>query len=197
MTFTNCEIEIVFVFHMRYLIIQYKHIHNTHIKGAPVKSAVVPIKSNRQLLLQFHSEYTSITDELENVCQMITSPTSSLNRDSNEKSCSNAEFAAMLEKKHLHECEESDYLMLSKLFQNRDSINESDDAFADVRHYRFYISLFLLLLLLFKNEKKIILFPLCLSIKSTLTLWGWNILTFWLLKTAARFSLVMTLLFTD
>lgn len=102
------------------------------LKGGAVRSAVMPIKSNRSLLLQFHSEYTSITDELENVCQMITSPTLSINRESNEKSCSNAEFAAMLEKKHLHECEESDYLMLSKLFQNRDSINESDDAFADV-----------------------------------------------------------------
>lgn len=111
-------------------------------KGAPVKSAVIPIKSNRQLLLQFHSEYTSITDELENVCQLITSPTLSLNRESNEKSCSNAEFAALLEKKHLHECEESDYLMLSKLFQNRDSVNDSDDAFADVCHCFSFCEIF-------------------------------------------------------
>lgn len=113
------------------------------MKGGPVKSAVIPIKSNRQLLLQFHSEYTSITDELENVCQMITSPTLSLNRESNEKSCSNAEFAALLEKRHLKECEESDYLMLSKLFQNRDSVNDSDDAFGDVRH-TFHASFFFL-----------------------------------------------------
>lgn len=92
------------------------------------------VKSNRQLLLQFHSEYTSITDELENVCHMITSPTLSMNRESSEKSCSNAEFAALLEKKHLQECEENDYLMLSKLFHNRDSINDDEDAFADVCH---------------------------------------------------------------
>lgn len=97
------------------------------------------MKSNRQMLLQFHSEYTSITDELENVCQMITSPTLSLNRE-NEKSCSNAEFAARLEKKHLHECEESDYLMLSKLFQNRDSVNDSDDAFGDVCHMLYALN---------------------------------------------------------
>lgn len=97
---------------------------------------MLPIKSNRQLLLQFHSEYTSITDELENVCQMITSPTLSLNRETTEKPCSKAEFAALLEKKHLNECEESDYLMLSKLFQNRDSINESDDALVDVSEFR-------------------------------------------------------------
>lgn len=94
------------------------------------------------MLLQFHSEYTSITDELENVCQMITSPTLSLNRDSNEKSCSNAEFAALLEAKHLHECEESDYLMLSKLFQNRDSVNDSDDALGDVCHHFIMLLIF-------------------------------------------------------
>lgn len=83
------------------------------------------------MLLQFHSEYTSITDELENVCHLMTSPTLSINREC-EKTCSNAEVAALLEKKHLQECEESDYLMLSNLFQNRDSTNESDDALADV-----------------------------------------------------------------
>lgn len=99
------------------------------------KPAVISVKPNRNLLLQFHSEYTSITDELENnVCHMIASPTLSLNRESSEKSCSNAEFAALLEKKHLQECEENDYLMLSKLFHNRESINDDEDAFADVRH---------------------------------------------------------------
>lgn len=123
------------------------HIHTANLqKGAPAKSAVIPIKSNRQMLLQFHSEYTSITDELENVCQMITSPTLSLNREPTEKPCSTAEFAALLEAKHLHECEESDYLMLSKLFQNRDSVNDSDDALGDVCH-RF--SYFWLLFVLF------------------------------------------------
>lgn len=37
-----------------------------------------PVARGRQLLLQIHAEYTSITDELESVCHMITSPTSSL-----------------------------------------------------------------------------------------------------------------------
>lgn len=73
---------------------------------------------------------------------MITSPTLSLNRESNEKSCSKAEFVALLEAKHLHECEESDYLMLSKLFQNRDSVNDSDDAFGDVCHHFIMLYLF-------------------------------------------------------
>lgn len=104
------------------------------IQCPAAKPAVMSVKTNRQLLLQFHSEYTSITDELENVCHMITSPTLSMNRESSEKSCSNAEFAALLEKKHLRECEENDYLMLSKLFHDRDSINDDENAFADVCH---------------------------------------------------------------
>lgn len=110
------------------------------------------VKSNRQLLLQFHSEYTSITDELENVCQLITSPTLSMNRETNEIK-SDAENAALLEKKHLKECEENDYLMLSKLFKNRDSINDSDDAFVDVRRY-FIKFCFSLIFLQMKNIRQ-------------------------------------------
>lgn len=83
--------------------------------------------------MQFHSEYTSITDELESVCHMMTSPTLSTSRDIAEKNRSVAEFAAMMEKKHLKECEENDYIILSKLFSNRDSINEADEPPGDVR----------------------------------------------------------------
>lgn len=35
-------------------------------------------KPSRNILLKLHSEYTSITDELESVCHMISSPTVSL-----------------------------------------------------------------------------------------------------------------------
>lgn len=42
----------------------------------PIKP-MMPAKSGRQLLLKFHNEYTSITDDLESVCHMITSPTKS------------------------------------------------------------------------------------------------------------------------
>lgn len=63
---------------------------------------------------------------------MMTSPTLSSNRDSIDKSRSNAEFAAMIEKQHLKECEENDYIILQKLFSNRDSINESDEPQGDV-----------------------------------------------------------------
>lgn len=98
----------------------------------PTIKPTVKVKTNRQLLLQFHNEYTSITDELESVCHMMTSPTLSTNRDSTDKSRSTAEFAAMLEKKHLKECEENDYIILSRLFSNRDSINETEEPPADV-----------------------------------------------------------------
>lgn len=101
------------------------------LKGQAVKPTV-KVKTSRQLLLQFHTEYTSITDELESVCHMMTSPTLSTGRDIAEKNRSNAEFAAMMEKQHLKECEENDYIMLSKLFSNRDSINEADEPPADV-----------------------------------------------------------------
>ncbi|XP_053688721.1 transient receptor potential cation channel trpm isoform X2 [Sabethes cyaneus] len=92
-----------------------------------------PPTRGRQLLLQIHAEYTSITDELESVCHMITSPTSSSReeRAKNVNEMSNPEFAALIEKQHLKECEDSDYLMLEKLLQTRCSIDESDDMFDD------------------------------------------------------------------
>lgn len=86
------------------------------------------MKANRNMLIQFHTEYTSITDELENVCHMIASPTVSL-RDSNDKpknynELTRAEMAALQEHEHLKECEENDYMMLSNLIHNRASGNE-------------------------------------------------------------------------
>ncbi|XP_055631073.1 transient receptor potential cation channel trpm isoform X5 [Toxorhynchites rutilus septentrionalis] len=92
-----------------------------------------PVARGRQLLLQIHAEYTSITDELESVCHMITSPTSSLREDrpKNVNEMSNPEFAALIEKKHLKECEDSDYMMLEKLLQTRCSVDENDDIFDD------------------------------------------------------------------
>ncbi|XP_037034801.1 transient receptor potential cation channel trpm isoform X3 [Bradysia coprophila] len=95
---------------------------------APVK--VVSVKPNRNLLMKFHTQYTSITDELENICQTITSPTLSI-RDSDKTvhDMSKAEIAALIERQHLKECEENDYVMLSRLFYNRGSIEETDDNF--------------------------------------------------------------------
>lgn len=97
-------------------------------KDVPIK--VIPTKQKR--FLQLHSEYTSITDELESVCHLITSPTISLSsqseRQKKAKEMSKAEQAALLEKKHLKECEENDYNMLANLFKARSSIDETDTS---------------------------------------------------------------------
>uniref|UniRef100_A0AAG5D5K6 Transient receptor potential cation channel trpm n=1 Tax=Anopheles atroparvus TaxID=41427 RepID=A0AAG5D5K6_ANOAO len=93
-----------------------------------------PVPKGRHLLLQIHTEYTSITDELESVCHMIASPTSSLREATKKKSVnelSNPEFAAMIEKRHLKECEDSDYMMMETLFQTRGSLEDSDEYFTD------------------------------------------------------------------
>ncbi|XP_035907098.1 transient receptor potential cation channel trpm isoform X7 [Anopheles stephensi] len=91
------------------------------------------VPKGRHLLLQIHTEYTSITDELESVCHMIASPTSSLREDrtKNVNELTNPEFAAMMEKQHLKECEDSDYMMMEKLFQTRCSLEDSDEYFDD------------------------------------------------------------------
>lgn len=96
-----------------------------------MKTVINNVKQNRNMLMKFHTQYTSITDELENVCQMITSPTLSSNEATDKQrnlgDMSNAEFAALCERQHLKECEENDYVMLSKLFHDRCSIHETDD----------------------------------------------------------------------
>ncbi|XP_054089914.1 transient receptor potential cation channel trpm isoform X3 [Zeugodacus cucurbitae] len=96
--------------------------------------AALHAKSSRNILLKFHTEYTSITDELESVCHLIASPTvslpsnkASLDRPTGEMS--KAEFAALMEKQHLKECEENDYMMLEGLFQARASIDDTDTSF--------------------------------------------------------------------
>jgi transient receptor potential cation channel subfamily M protein 3 len=84
------------------------------------------IKAGRHLLLQIHAEYTSITDELES---MIASPTSSLldEKPKNINELSNPEFAALMEKQHLKECEDDDYAIMEGLLQTKASFDESDD----------------------------------------------------------------------
>ncbi|XP_032306711.1 transient receptor potential cation channel trpm isoform X9 [Drosophila ananassae] len=99
----------------------------------PGKS-VLHAKPSRNILLKLHSEYTSITDELESVCHMIASPTVSLQSnkaslDRPKTEMSRAEAAAALEKKHLKECEENDYKILEGLIEARGSIDASAQVF--------------------------------------------------------------------
>lgn len=117
---------------LKYRIIPVAYEVASYLISAAVKT-VVNVKQNRNLLMKFHTQYTSITDELENVCQMITSPTLS-SHDGNDREkqrglsdMSNAEFAALIERQHLKECEENDYVMLSKLFSDRCAVNDADN----------------------------------------------------------------------
>lgn len=96
--------------------------------GVPIPKPAV--KAGRHLLLQIHAEYTSITDELES---MIASPTNSHldEKPKNINELSNPEFAALIEKKHLKECEDDDYMIMERLLQTRCSIDESDENLAE------------------------------------------------------------------
>lgn len=92
----------------------------------PAQAKPAARKTGRNLLLQIHAEYTSITDELES---MIASPTNSLldEKPKNINELSNPEFAAMIETRHLKECEDNDYMMLERLLETRNSVDESDE----------------------------------------------------------------------
>lgn len=97
------------------------------------KSVSVPKKKSRNLLLQIHAEYTSITDELEsNVCHMMPSPTQSIRGQGDRPNLTKRECAELIEKQHLRECEENDYVMLEHLFQARCSVDESKDSFENI-----------------------------------------------------------------
>lgn len=98
--------------------------------GPISSSKPIPMKPNKHhMMLHLHTEYTSITDELETVYHMMASPTTSIMeekpRDLNE--LSTPEFAALIEKQHLKECEDNDYLIMEGLLQTRGSLDDSDD----------------------------------------------------------------------
>ncbi|KAM7344557.1 transient receptor potential cation channel, subfamily M isoform 8-T8 [Cochliomyia hominivorax] len=103
-------------------------------KDGQAGKSLLHAKPSRNILLKLHSDYTSITDELESVCHMISSPTTSLpshktSLDRPKSELSKAERAALLEKQHLKECEENDYQMLEGLFTARASIDDTDDSY--------------------------------------------------------------------
>ncbi|XP_063703057.1 transient receptor potential cation channel trpm isoform X3 [Culicoides brevitarsis] len=100
-------------------------------EGAPTTRPRVSSKG-KHMLLAFHTEYTSITDELESVCHMIVSPTQSLRDEKPLNELSNPEFAAMIETQHLKECEDNDYMMMERLLQTRCSIDEDDISPDDI-----------------------------------------------------------------
>uniref|UniRef100_A0A1Y1MC38 Transient receptor potential cation channel trpm n=2 Tax=Photinus pyralis TaxID=7054 RepID=A0A1Y1MC38_PHOPY len=88
----------------------------------------------RSMLMAMHTEYTSITDELETVCGLLSPPrtpnllspprpgqnaTALPSRRRHTSEMSNPEIALHIEKEHLRDAEESDYMLMENLIQRR------------------------------------------------------------------------------
>ncbi|KAK4884574.1 hypothetical protein RN001_000845 [Aquatica leii] len=107
---------------------------------AEPKIKVIPPSSSggqgnsRNMLMAMHTEYTSITDELETVCGLLSPPrTPNLlspprpgqnaapvpSRRRHASEMSNPEIALYIEKEHLRDAEESDYMLMENLIQRR------------------------------------------------------------------------------
>ncbi|KAJ1521079.1 hypothetical protein ONE63_002785 [Megalurothrips usitatus] len=107
------------------------------------------LPSSRAALRTMHTEYTSITDELETVCGLLSpSRTEQLSlgdaallahRTRHASEMSNPEMAMFLEKETLRDAEESDYQLMSDLIQHRyhEEEEEGDDPVAQLDRERF------------------------------------------------------------
>lgn len=113
------------------------------VTWAEPRITVIPptTKSNRAVLLTMHSEYTSITDELETMCgllspphtpRLLSPPRPGENRPPrirHASEMSNPEMALFLEKEHLRDAEENDYhLMETLIHQHVDQHDEEEAA---------------------------------------------------------------------
>ncbi|XP_045461697.1 transient receptor potential cation channel trpm isoform X10 [Harmonia axyridis] len=118
------------------------------IKVFPPSSSTQNINPRSSILMHMHTEYTSITDELETVCGLLSPPRSPgllspprpeqsppSQRRRNHSEMSNPEIAINLEKEHLRCAEESDYMVMENLIQRRydeedGSSSDQDEPFA-------------------------------------------------------------------
>ncbi|XP_063918519.1 transient receptor potential cation channel trpm isoform X3 [Zophobas morio] len=96
--------------------------------------------SNRTaMLMHMHTEYTSITDELESVCGLLSPPRSPgllspprpeqsppSQRRRHPSEMSNPEIAINFEKEHLRSAEECDYMVMENLIQRRYEEEDED-----------------------------------------------------------------------
>jgi transient receptor potential cation channel subfamily M protein 3 len=113
------------------------------VTWAEPRITVIPhnTKSNpRAMLLAMHSEYTSITDELETVCGLLSPPhTPSLlspprpgenkpHRTRHTSEMSNPEMAVYLEKEHLRDAEENDYQLMKTLIHQYDEEEAAENS---------------------------------------------------------------------
>ncbi|KAG5896745.1 hypothetical protein JTB14_031725 [Gonioctena quinquepunctata] len=101
--------------------------------------------SRAGLLMHMHTEYASITDELESVCGLLSPPRSPgllspprpeqsppNSRKRNPSEMSNPEIALNLEKEHLRSAEECDYMVMENLIQRRYSEEDEDEDFDEI-----------------------------------------------------------------
>ncbi|XP_063221522.1 transient receptor potential cation channel trpm isoform X3 [Bacillus rossius redtenbacheri] len=105
------------------------------VTWAEPRITVIPpaSKSRSSRLMTMHTEYTSITDELETVCGLLSPPcTPHLlspprpgeavpQRMRHTSEMSNPEMALYIEKEHLRDAEESDYQMMERLIMRRET----------------------------------------------------------------------------
>ncbi|XP_049813711.1 transient receptor potential cation channel trpm [Schistocerca nitens] len=110
------------------------------VTWAEPRITVIPPSGNpRSMLLAMHTEYTSITDELETVCGLLSPPRTPRllspprpgdqavpHRTRHTSEMSNPEMALYLEKEHLRDAEESDYQLMEGLIQHR--IHNEEDS---------------------------------------------------------------------
>nr|CAH7719953.1 unnamed protein product [Callosobruchus chinensis] len=97
------------------------------------------------MLMHMHTEYASITDELESVCGVLLSPPRSPgllspprpdqsppnSRKRNPSEMSNPEIALNFEKEHLRSAEECDYMVMENLIQRRYEEEDEDEEVID------------------------------------------------------------------
>jgi len=112
------------------------------VTWAEPRITVIPptTKSNRAVLLAMHSEYTSITDELETMCGLLSPPhtprlLSPPRPDENRpprirhtSEMSNPEMALFLEKEHLRDAEENDYQLMETLIHQHVDQHDEEEA---------------------------------------------------------------------
>ncbi|XP_012140924.2 transient receptor potential cation channel, subfamily M isoform X5 [Megachile rotundata] len=114
------------------------------VTWAEPRVAVIPSVSStsstqRSILLAMRAEYTSITDELESYCGLLSPPRTPPispppSRVRNLSEMSNPEMAWQVENEHLRDAEESDYQQMEDLIQRRyigddeESLQGPDDA---------------------------------------------------------------------
>ncbi|XP_033210686.1 transient receptor potential cation channel trpm [Belonocnema kinseyi] len=99
--------------------------------GEPRVSVIQP-SNPRSLMLAMRAEYTSITDELESYCGLLSPPRSPPvspppGRGRTMSGLSNSEMAWQVENEHLRDAEECDYQQMEDLIQRRYMQGDEDN----------------------------------------------------------------------